>query len=68
MTPRRYEFRLDGRIPADELQALGDMDVEEVPPGLILSGDVIDDAHLHGIMAHLRSLGLRIVSVHPVGE
>lgn len=65
---RRYEFRLDGRIPADELQALGELEVEEVPPGLILSGDVIDDAHLHGIMAHLRALGLHIVSVHPVGD
>ncbi|MGE3289477.1 MAG: hypothetical protein AB7J32_25725 [Pseudonocardia sp.] len=68
MKPRRYEFRLDGRIPADELQALGAMEVEEVPPGLVLSGDVIDDAHLHGIIVHLRALGLRIVSVQPLGE
>ena len=34
------------------------------PPETILYGSVIDQAHLHGILDFLESLGLQIVSVH----
>ncbi|OLT21150.1 hypothetical protein BJF78_08515 [Pseudonocardia sp. CNS-139] len=61
-----YEFRVDGRLPAHARDAFCDMDVEEVPPGLLLRGAVVDEAHLHGIISTFRVLGLSIVSVHPV--
>ena len=32
---------------------------------IILSGDIVDQAALHGIFAKIRNLGLTIVSVNP---
>lgn len=66
MTPRRYEFRVDGRVSGPALDAFGDLDVEEVPPGLILRGDIIDESHLHAVMALFRTLGLRLVWAEPL--
>lgn len=66
MTIRRYEFRVDGRLPARAGEVLGDMAVEEVHPGAVLRGDVVDDAHLHGILDQLRALGLVVVRAEPV--
>jgi hypothetical protein len=63
-----YEFRVDGRLPVQALDALGDMCVEEVPPGLILRGEVIDESHLHAIMTLFRALDLHIVWAQPMGD
>jgi hypothetical protein len=41
------------------------MEVEEIRPGAVLRGAVVDDAHLHGILEQLRALGLTVVSAHP---
>ena len=68
MTVSMYEFRVDGQLSEQELDAFVDMRVEEVPPGLILRGEVIDESHLHAIISLFRTLGLRIVSVRPVAR
>jgi hypothetical protein len=68
MDSRIYEFRVDGRLPEQELEAFCDLRVEQVPPGLILRGLVVDESHLHAIIARFRTLGLRIVSAQPVRE
>ena len=68
MTARIYDFRVDGQVPEPELDVLGTMRVERVPPGLILRGVVVDESHLHAIITQFRSLGLRIVSAQPVRE
>jgi hypothetical protein len=41
------------------------MRLEEIPPGLVLRGPVIDESHLMGIISAFRQLGLAIVSVQP---
>jgi hypothetical protein len=64
---RQYEFRVSGRLSERAREAVGDfseMRVVPAPPETILYGAVTDQAHLHGIMAYLESLGLQIVSVH----
>lgn len=66
MTDRIYEFRVDGRLPADAHEAFLDMEVHEVRPGAVLRGAVIDDAHLHGILEQLRLLGVTVVSAQPL--
>ena len=65
MTGRHYEFHVDGALSAHAREALCDMDVEEIRPGAVLRGAVVDDAHLHGILDQLRVLGLTIVSATP---
>jgi hypothetical protein len=61
-----YEFRVDGRVSEPSLDVFGELDVEEVPPGLILRGEVIDESHLHAIMALFRTLGLQLVWAEPL--
>jgi hypothetical protein len=61
-----YEFRVDGRVTEHAREAFCDMQIEDIPPGATLSGVVIDESHLLGIMAQCRALGLRIVSAHRI--
>jgi hypothetical protein len=63
-----YEFRVDGRIPERARDAFCGMQVEEVAPGMVLRGGVIDESHLLGIISELRVLELSLVSVHPVAS
>jgi hypothetical protein len=55
-----------GTLPADARSALAEFPVEPTGPGLMLVTTVTDDAQLHGILAQLRCLGLRLVSMRPV--
>jgi hypothetical protein len=34
----------------------------------ILSGDIRDEAHLHGILNQIRDLNLKLISVKPAGK
>jgi hypothetical protein len=66
---RQYEVRVAGRLSERARDAVGDfsdMRVVPAPPETILYGAVTDQAHLHGILAFLETLGLHIVSVHQV--
>jgi len=40
--------------------------VTDAPPETIIIGEVQDDSHLHGVLAQIRSLGLRVVSMYEV--
>ncbi|MDN5748945.1 MAG: hypothetical protein L0H64_10600 [Pseudonocardia sp.] len=66
MTTRRYEFRVDGRLTAEERAAFLDMRITEAPLQTLLDGDVLDESHLHGIIAQFQALGITVVSVLPV--
>ena len=68
MTSTLYEFRVDGRLPEDSREAFCGMLVEEIPPGVLLRGAVIDEPHLLGIIDQLRMLGLSLVSVRPMAR
>jgi hypothetical protein len=41
------------------------MRIFEAPRETIIVGEVVDDSHLHGIMAQLQTLGITVVFVHP---
>jgi hypothetical protein len=32
----------------------------------VIDGEVLDESHLHGIIAQFQTLGITLVSVHPV--
>jgi hypothetical protein len=61
-----YEFRVDGRLTDQAREAFCDMRIEELPAGARLSGEVIDEAHLMGILAQCRTLGRVVVSANRV--
>lgn len=62
----RYEFRVAGLLSDRTRDAFPDMTVVDAPPDTVIVGAVIDDAHLHGVLAVIQDLGLRVVSVHEV--
>ncbi|SEO61942.1 hypothetical protein [Trujillonella endophytica] len=61
-----YEFRVAGHLSDRTRGAFPDMVLLEAPPETIISGEVIDEAHLHGVLALLQDLGLHVVSLHEV--
>ena len=63
MPARRYEFRVAGRLSERAQGAFVDMAVHVAPPETVISGEVVDDAHLHGVLAQIQNLGLHVVSV-----
>jgi len=63
MSARRYEFRVAGRLSERAQGAFVDMAVHDAPPETVISGEVVDDAHLHGVLAQIQNLGLHVVSV-----
>ncbi|MDT7574649.1 MAG: hypothetical protein QOH17_982 [Pseudonocardiales bacterium] len=66
MGTRRYEFRVDGRLSEAARAAFIDMRIVEAPPQTVLDGDVLDESHLHGIIAQFQALGITVVSALPV--
>lgn len=62
----QYEFRVDGTMSETARAAFVDMRVTEEVPQTIIDGEVVDDAHLHGIVAQLRALGFTVVSIRPI--
>jgi hypothetical protein len=68
MPARRYEFRVAGRLSERAQGAFADMAVNDAPPETIIAGDVIDDSHLHGVLALIQNLGLHVVSVNEVSS
>jgi hypothetical protein len=64
MTSITYEFTVDGQLTDQVREAFCDMTIEERAVGATLVGNVIDEAHLLGIMAQCRALGLTVISAH----
>jgi hypothetical protein len=56
-----FEFKVDGPISEQAREAFCDMCIEERPEGAVLYGTVIDESHLHGILAQCRALGLTVL-------
>ena len=44
------------------------MDVEEAGAESVLTGDLVDQAQLQGVISWLTTLGVEIVSVNPTDE
>ena len=66
MEHRRYMFRVSGLLSDRSRAAFPDMAVFDAPPETIILGDVLDESHLHGVLALIQDLGLHVVSVHEV--
>lgn len=78
-TTTTYEIVLRGRPSSRLLRPLLDDFTVDPSAGIVtrLVGDICDPAHLNGVLAHLTSVNLEIISVapyqkpcddHPLGE
>ncbi len=66
-TPTTYEIVIKGRASARLLRPLlDDFAIDHDLDGVTrLIGDVRDASHLHGIVAHLTSVGAELISITP---
>jgi hypothetical protein len=68
MTHRRFEFRVQGPLSESARRALDGLVIVDPPQEVIIFGEVIDESHLHGILALVRSLDLHLVSMYEVPD
>ena len=67
----RYEIRLNGHLASRWVAWFDDLDLTTDDDGItVLSGPVVDQAALHGLLVKLRDIGIPLVSLTelPSGE
>ncbi|MGW0615815.1 hypothetical protein [Streptomyces sp. NPDC002788] len=63
---RGYEFRVAGPVPEAVAEAFPELEAVVIGKQPVFYGDVIDEAHLFGLLARFRMLGLLIVEMRPL--
>lgn len=68
--PTAYVIVLRGRASARLLRpVLDDFTVDHTVDGCTrLVGDITDAAHLHGVLAHLTSVNVELISIAPIPQ
>ena len=62
--PGRYEMRLEGHLDARWAAWFGDLTLTREDNGdTLLTGPVVDQAALHGLLRKVRDLGMPLISV-----
>jgi hypothetical protein len=61
-----YQIEVRGEISKRYATAFEGMEMETKSGRTILTGEIVDDSHLHGILARIIAMGLRLVSVESV--
>lgn len=61
-----YQIRLRGQVPAGWADWLGGLALTHDGADTLLTGDVVDQAALHGLLRRIRDLGLALVSIVPL--
>jgi hypothetical protein len=65
-TPHDYEIRITGHLGSSLSQIFEGLAARYANGDTILSGNLVDQAALYGILMKLRDLGLELVSVNRV--
>lgn len=64
----RYEIRIDGQMSKALTEAFPEMEHVVVSHQTVLFGQIVDEAHLYGLLARCQSLGLRVVEMRQLPE
>jgi hypothetical protein len=65
--PIAYQIRVKDYLDARFSSWLGDFAVEHTPDGdTLLTGHVVDQAALYGVLKRCRDLGLTLISLNPL--
>ncbi|MEW2167807.1 hypothetical protein AB0912_33155 [Streptomyces sp. NPDC007084] len=59
----RYEFRVAGIVSDTLATAFTELDSVRTTGQTLFFGQVLDDAHLHALLARFRDLGLRVTEL-----
>ena len=64
---KQIEIHFKGELNPEWQEWFGDLNLSQCKPeDAVLSGMVIDQAALYGIISHLRDLGLELISVSSI--
>jgi hypothetical protein len=63
-----YRIEVGGELSERYAEAFEGMEMETKSGRTILTGEVIDNPHLHGILDRISALGLKLVSVQDMSE
>ena len=63
-----YQIVVRGEISKRYAMAFEGMKMETKSGRTILTGEIIDNSHLHGILDHIIALGLELVSVEEMSR
>ena len=67
--PDVYEIRVEGHLPDRWSEWFAGLTLTQTEAGdTLLSGPVVDQAALHGLLARIRDLNLTLVAVERVGD
>jgi hypothetical protein len=67
--PQLYEIRFKGHLNRRRAQMFEGLEMVQEPAGeTVLTGPVIDQAALHGILSRIRDLGVPLLSVRRVEQ
>lgn len=66
MSPQRYRLVVKGELGPRYASAFGEMTVSAHDGLTDITGDIVDSAHLHGLLARMNGLGLTLHSVTPI--
>lgn len=66
--PQAYRIVVKGELSDRFTDAFEDMRLERCEGNTVLVGDIVDRAHLHGLIDQIEALGIELLSVNPVEE
>ncbi len=62
-----YEIRLHGHLDARRARQFAELTMTLTPEGeTLLTGPIVDQAALHGILARIRDMGMPLIEVRQV--
>lgn len=64
----RYRLVLRGELGEPFGFLFQGMQIDQIAGTTVLTGRVIDQAHLHGLIQRTQELGLELISIQPAGE
>ena len=62
-TPELYEIRVAGHLSANWAARFEGLSMQPLPEGQTVLSGMLDQAALHGVMAKIRDLGLKLIYV-----
>ena len=66
--PQVYEIRIRGRLGEDWSDWFDGFSLHEEKEVTVLTGPVVDQSALFGVLARIRDLNLGLISINPAGE
>jgi hypothetical protein len=64
-----YEIRFSGHLDSTRAQMFNGLEMIQDPSGeTVLTGEILDQAALHGVLNRIRDLGLPLLSVNRLSQ